>query len=246
MITDNSRHIKYLYYTSIKKEGAFAMSKEDEINYFKLYRETKNVKYRDIILKAHLRYVKSFVAKYKDMLNYNDLINEGNLGLCHAIELYDYNSDARFLTYARDWVKKYVYEFLKFDNCIIKNSETTVIPLDNFIHDDSDDVLSNIDKIENKNSNQPDDSYEQINMDSLLNSLPIRSKTFVELRFGLNDKEQMSIKKIHECYGEGLTYERIRQIIDEALNDLKHKLSKFKNIEDVLYRLKINDYDNNE
>ena len=41
-----------------------------------------------------------------------DIIQEGNLGLIHAAEKYDYKKNVRFCTYANWWIKQYISRFI--------------------------------------------------------------------------------------------------------------------------------------
>lgn len=71
---------------------------------------------RDIIVINNMPLVKSIVNKfvYKDMENSetrNDFIQEGVLGLIHAIEKFDINTGFRFSTYATWWIKQRVTFF---------------------------------------------------------------------------------------------------------------------------------------
>lgn len=63
---------------------------------------------REEMMKAHLRLVVSIARKYhrKSSLDLLDLIQEGNLGLMHAIEKYDYRRGVKISTYAVWWIRQ--------------------------------------------------------------------------------------------------------------------------------------------
>ena len=63
---------------------------------------------REELMKAHLRLVVSIARKYhrKSSLDLLDLIQEGNLGLMHAIEKYDYRRGVKISTYAVWWIRQ--------------------------------------------------------------------------------------------------------------------------------------------
>ena len=63
---------------------------------------------REQMVKAHLRLVVSIARKYhrKSSLDLLDLIQEGNMGLMHAIEKYDYRRGFKISTYAVWWIRQ--------------------------------------------------------------------------------------------------------------------------------------------
>ena len=63
---------------------------------------------RERIVKAHLRLVVSIARKYqrRSSLDLLDLIQEGNMGLMHAIEKFDYRRGVKISTYAVWWIRQ--------------------------------------------------------------------------------------------------------------------------------------------
>lgn len=82
------------------------LSQKDELNYAKLA-EKGDKTAQDILIKANLRLVCSLAKHYEGCgLSYQDLIQEGNIGLLKAIKKYDYRKGFRFSTYAAWWIKQ--------------------------------------------------------------------------------------------------------------------------------------------
>ncbi|MEE8815419.1 MAG: sigma-70 family RNA polymerase sigma factor [Lachnospiraceae bacterium] len=87
------------------RKADFIGKTEDELT--KISADGKDA--RDTLTQANLRLVIS-VAKRYDRRNSNltimDLIQEGNIGLMHAVEKFDYRRNNRFSTYAIWWIRQ--------------------------------------------------------------------------------------------------------------------------------------------
>jgi RNA polymerase primary sigma factor len=72
----------------------------------KARREIKTA--REHMVRAHLRLVASIARKYhrRSSLDLLDLIQEGNMGLMHAIEKYDHRRGVKISTYATWWIRQ--------------------------------------------------------------------------------------------------------------------------------------------
>lgn len=92
------------------------------IYYLKKYRfgnDKEKVLAKDKIVGYLQRYVISIAKKYTVGDNILDVINEGNIGLMKAMETYDFDSDAKFTTYATFWIKKTIREYMTFIDPIV-------------------------------------------------------------------------------------------------------------------------------
>lgn len=82
------------------------LSKEEQLELFKEYEVTKDLKIRELIINSNLRLVlsraKKFAFKYnKANLLLNDIFQEGAKGLIKAFDTFDYRRGVHFSTYAQ-------------------------------------------------------------------------------------------------------------------------------------------------
>lgn len=77
---------------------------------------------KQLLTVSNLRLVLKWSKKYAATSNLErlDLIQEGNLGLMHAVDLFDYEKGFKFSTYASWWIKQYMQRAVERHNHTIR------------------------------------------------------------------------------------------------------------------------------
>ena len=101
------------------------LSKEDEEKLTKKYYETGDPQAAEILVKANLRFVVKVASEYaKFGSRLIDLIQEGNVGLMHAIKEFNPYKGVRLITYAVWWIRGYIQEYLMKQYSMVKIGTT--------------------------------------------------------------------------------------------------------------------------
>ena len=98
----------------LQEVGKFpVLSKEDEEKLSKLFYENKDPRIAKALAQANLRFVVKIAAEYTRFgSKLIDLIQEGNVGLLHAIKEFNPYRGVRLITYAVWWIRGYIQEYL--------------------------------------------------------------------------------------------------------------------------------------
>lgn len=89
------------------------LTREEEMKLAKRYYETKDPEAAQALVRANLRFVVKIAAEYARFSSRMiDLIQEGNVGLMHAVKDYNPDKGARLITYAVWWIRGYIQEYL--------------------------------------------------------------------------------------------------------------------------------------
>jgi len=74
----------------------------------------------DTLVYSNVRLVKKILNHYKFLNLDDDLFSEGLIGLCMAVEKYDYRKGNRFSTFAYYWIRHKMHRFMEQNINIIK------------------------------------------------------------------------------------------------------------------------------
>lgn len=89
------------------------LSREEEEKIAKDYYSTKNPESAQKLVRANLRFVVKIAAEYSKFgARMIDLIQEGNVGLMHAVKEFNPYKGHKLITYAVWWIKGYIQEYL--------------------------------------------------------------------------------------------------------------------------------------
>lgn len=114
LVSDNevrSRDALTTYLNEIRKYPV--LSKDEELKLARRYYETKDPEAAQALVRANLRFVVKIAAEYARFSSRMiDLIQEGNVGLMHAVKEYNPDKGARLITYAVWWIRGYIQEYL--------------------------------------------------------------------------------------------------------------------------------------
>lgn len=99
------------YLSEIRRYPLLTRDKEYELAV--LYREKGDKKAAEMLVTANLRFVVKVAAEYtKFGARLIDLVQEGNVGLMHAVREFNPYKGVRLITYAVWWIRGYIQEYL--------------------------------------------------------------------------------------------------------------------------------------
>lgn len=223
---------------------------------------------RDKLIVANTRLVISLAKKYLGQgVPLLDLVQEGNIGLMHAVEKFDWRLGHKFSTYATWWIRQSLTRAIADQGRTIRlpvhrheqvrklrnamrmlTKELGREPTSEELAEELGESPGTVERliqhaqhpmslekpISNQGDNQlgeflesgelqPADIVEEKTLASdvraLLSALPSREARIIELRYGLRDGREYTLKEVGERFG--LTRERIRQIEQDALHRLR-------------------------
>ena len=114
----NNDSILDIYFKQIRSFPFLTFEEELELSK-QIRNGNKNALHK--LVNSNLRLVIKIAKTYNRYdIPFMDVIQEGNLGLIHAAEKYDYRKNVRFCTYAGWWIKQYVSRFIANKRGIVR------------------------------------------------------------------------------------------------------------------------------
>lgn len=207
------------------------------------YKTISDVELRDLIIKAqngnerarnkaieaNLRIVWSIAASYQGMDVFEDVLQNGNYGLCVAVDTFDVSRGTMFSTWALEQVRKYIGIGLTDESRVVRQGAHMVkakatyhtasmdAPLG---HDDdgNDKTLLDTFSSDTRADNLTDENDMRVKINYLMRGLDEREKAIICGLFGIgcNEVSEYTLSKKFK-----LTEERIRQLKWETLKKMK-------------------------
>lgn len=108
--------------TYLKELGQYPLlTQEEEYNYAKRYKENGDPLAKEALVNHNLRLVVNIAKHFVGSgIPLPDLVQEGNLGLMRAVDMYDQDKGFRFSTYATWWIKQAVTRAIANDGRVIR------------------------------------------------------------------------------------------------------------------------------
>lgn len=101
------------------------LSKEEELRLFAEYQATGSREAAVKLILSNLRVSVAIASEYQHTgVDQLDLIQEGNVGLLHAIKKFDPSRNVRFYAYAAWWARAYILRFLLNNYRLVKIGTT--------------------------------------------------------------------------------------------------------------------------
>jgi len=102
------------------------LSKEQEQSLTKSWKNNKDAKALEKLILSYTKLVIRIASQFKHYgLPFNDLVQEGHIGLLLAIEKFDVTRDLRFSTYSRWWVRASIQEYVLKNWSIVKTGSSS-------------------------------------------------------------------------------------------------------------------------
>jgi RNA polymerase sigma-32 factor len=101
------------------------LTKEQEQQLAQSYRETGDPKAAEKLVTSNLRFVVKVAAEYSRFgAKLIDLVQEGNVGLMHAVKEFNPYKGVRLITYAVWWIRGYIQEYLMRQYSLVRIGTT--------------------------------------------------------------------------------------------------------------------------
>ncbi len=156
--------------------------------------------------------VYSNCKSYRKFPNYEDLVQEGFIGLLKAVRRFDRNLFPNFFVYSELSIRGCVKRAASRFDIVYNPNRTRVVYAE----------PAEIGK-EEEVKETPEDTFfakeKSSKIEEVLNDFPIRDREIVKRIFGLGEYKQQTLREIGPLFD--LTHERIRQIKNKVISKLR-------------------------
>ena len=189
-----------------------------------------NQRARTKVINANLRIVWSIAASYNGMDNFSDILQNGNIGLCVAVDTFDISRGTMFSTWALEQIRKYIGIGLTDESRTVRQGAHQVkakeayfaASMDAPLGSDEDGEKTLLDTFASSSraDSLTDEADTKLKIEYLMRGLDEREKAIVCGLFAIGCPEGLWTERLLAEHFN-LTTERVRQIKWEALEKMK-------------------------
>lgn len=101
--------------------GYSILTKEQEMDIARRAQACGVREHLNRLVESNLSFVVKIANEYRNLgLPFEDLLNEGNIGLIEAAQRYDHNKGTKFITYAIWWIRKSILKALSEQSSLVR------------------------------------------------------------------------------------------------------------------------------
>ena len=197
--------VNYIFYVGSSDILPEPLSKEEEVKYVELSLNGDEFA-RNKLIEHNLRLVVFLAKKYENTnIDLEDLVSIGTIGLIKGVNTYKLDKNIKLATYASRCIENEILMYLRktkrrrsevsFEDSLSFDAEGNELHLEDVLGTDSDIVTKGLEDETNKEL-----------LKSEIDKLNDRDREIIELRYGLNGKEELTQKEVADLLGISQSY----------------------------------------
>jgi RNA polymerase primary sigma factor len=211
------------------------LTREETLALVREYKLTSSKEVLDMIVTGNLRLVMLIAKEYRDKgLDYEDLIEEGNVGLASGARRYDPARGAKFSYYVAMWIRQAMLA------AIAKSGKVVSIPFDKFTKSNRakkderlglesneahkiDCTATPLDKVFGLSDAEASVQATNTEVEDLLRTLDSSESFIMRNLYGLGGGDPLSLKEIGELMQ--VSKNKVSEMRDEAIKKMRKALT---------------------
>lgn len=197
--------VNYIFYVGSSDILPEPLSKEEEVKYVELSLNGDEFA-RNKLIEHNLRLVVFLAKKYENTnIDLEDLVSIGTIGLIKGVNTYKLDKNIKLATYASRCIDNEILMYLRktkrrrgevsFEDSLSFDAEGNELHLEDVLGTESDIVTRGLEDETNKEL-----------LKSEIDKLNDRDREIIELRYGLNGKEELTQKEVADLLGISQSY----------------------------------------
>ena len=197
--------VNYIFYVGSSDILPEPLSKEEEVKYVELSLNGDEFA-RNKLIEHNLRLVVFLAKKYENTnIDLEDLVSIGTIGLIKGVNTYKLDKNIKLATYASRCIDNEILMYLRktkrrrsevsFEDSLSFDAEGNELHLEDVLGTESDIVTKGLEDETNK---------ELLKLE--IDKLNDRDREIIELRYGLNGKEELTQKEVADLLGISQSY----------------------------------------